>query len=194
MINTLKKEKEERIAVLQKEIKRLQESLASYQGTINVQLKVLNDLKVSLRMEIKAYELLIKEECDRLGLPHPKFKRDEGKASDEEKAADELALTTQQVSGQGPYVLTLQNTSLEPQSLKGYSLRSKLSTWRFPDDVKIKTGESLQVYCGGTTSGKTLQKNDIFVPGFKFKTPEDLVELVNSNGDVVHNEPVFSRR
>jgi len=90
----------------------------------------MQDAELSLRLQIKAYALLVTPDCKRLKVPRPRIP----------KQTTKFALFEVQ-KGRGLHEIEVRNLTTELQSLKGYRLESKNGAWSFPEDIELAPGE-----------------------------------------------------
>jgi len=181
-LEIIRQEYDKKIKDLEDQVKALELRLSSYKVEVNFKLRAIHDFELSLRMEIKAYELLLASECKRLGLPPPKRRQPEAKLS---------ILEAQTAHG---HEIQIQNTSTEVVSIDGYRLRSSetKNEWKFPADTKIASGAVVVVYTGLDAHKKSSLADNELIADLEFAVPEDRVELVDPKGKVERFDIVFS--
>jgi len=143
------------------------------------------DINRSLRMEIKAYELLVKSECERLDLPLPTIDHKTGDA--DSKVSTEFSLYTDNTESRRR--IKLRNTSAEERSLKDYVIRSKKAFLKFPPTTTVASGKEIYIYWV-SVSPSDPKSGDHYIKG-AFETPEDQVDLIDPEGNVIYSEEVF---
>jgi len=181
----LEKEKAPKVEALKRKISGFEKNLILYQEAFNRKLMSGGDINRSLRMEIKEYELLVKSECERLDLPLPTF---DHKATDgDSKVSTEFSLYTDNT--QTRRRIKLRNTSAEERSLKGYTIKSQKTAFKFPSTASVASGGEIYIYWVSVLPTTPLP-GEYFIKG-SFDTPEDQIDLIDPEGSVIYSEEVF---
>jgi len=155
--------------------------IARYKVKARLRLKAIQDAELSLRWQIKAYELLVSTECKRLGIPPPKITQQKTK----------FAIFEVQ-KARGHHEIEVRNLTLEPQSLNGFRLVSEQGEWKFPNEVKLESGADIGIAVSvGPRGGRSFEAGKI-IGVLNFVVPLDTVALVNPQGKVECEETVFS--